>query len=78
MIKVPPLKVGVYLILQVQSTLFADPTLVTNKGKMKCKNIKSFDQAPFLSSVGQNYYQGDFLSKSDISLPFHEVHLIES
>ena len=36
--KVPPLKVGVYLILKVHNKLFTDPTSVVNEWKVKCKN----------------------------------------
>ena len=38
MIKVPPLKEGVYLILEVHNTLFTDPNLVANEWKVKFKS----------------------------------------
>ena len=40
LIKVPLLKVGAYLILEVHNMLFADPTLVANKWKVKYKHHK--------------------------------------
>ena len=38
LIKVPPLKTGLYLILEAHNTLIADPTNVANEWKVKCKN----------------------------------------
>ena len=54
LIKVPPLKVGVHLILEVHNTLFKDPTYVAKmNGKLNVKPINNFDHAPLLSSIDQ-------------------------
>ena len=37
-IKAPPLKVGVCLIIEVYNMLFTDPTQVANEWKVKRKN----------------------------------------
>ena len=38
LIKAPPLKVDVYLILEAHNKLFTDPTQVANEWTAKCKN----------------------------------------
>ena len=47
---------GVYLILEVHSTLFTDPIQAADglmNGKLNAKTIINFDHAPLLSSVDQ-------------------------
>ena len=61
--------------------LFTDPKI---NGKLNVKTINDFNHASLLSSMTNDHLQGNFLNKlyisstlSNISLPFHEFHLIE-
>ena len=62
--KVPPLKVGMYLIPEVHNTLFADPTQVANKWKVKCKNaFMILLMSLFFHLLTNDHFQGDFVNK---------------
>ena len=91
LIKVPPLKGSMGLLLEVQNTFFTDSFtliiwIINNKGMniQAQKLAKRLIMPPFLHLLTNNRCLRDLLNKlcilstfTYLSLPFHEVHLVE-
>ena len=77
LIKVPPLKETVYLILKVQNTIFTDSVSVTNEWKVKRKKASIISiMLVFFQLLTNNHCQRNFLKNYTSKLLLLKIHYL--